>query len=125
MIGNRPPAVVIAVRDFRITVVAAFLDQVEFVAAFRTHLVFPQAALPIERDAQWVAVAQRPDLRRHAALVGERVVGRYAPVLVQANDFAEVGVHVLCRGELLALARGDPELPVRAERKTMPVMAFA
>src|SRR5690606_41356588 len=61
----------------------AALDQVELVAALRAHLDFPQPALRVEVDAQQVAVAQRPDLRGHAALVGEGIVGRHAAVVVE------------------------------------------
>src|SRR3546814_10127722 len=86
---------------------------------------YPQPPLSIESDAQQVAVAQRPDLRRHAALVGEGVVGRLAAVVVEAHQLAQVGLHVLRGIELLPLARRDPQLAVAAEQQAVAVVAAA
>src|SRR3546814_2633816 len=92
------------------SVVASGYEEVGFVAALRAQLHFPQPPLRIEIDAQQVAVAQRPDLRRHAALVGEGVVGRLAAVVVEAHQLAEVGLHVLRGIELLRSEEHTSEL---------------
>ena len=81
-------------------------------------------ALGVEREAEQVAMAQRPDLRGHAALREERIVGGHRAVVVEPHDLAEIGLHVLRRRELLAFARGDPQLAVGTERQAMaPVSA--
>ena len=83
-------AVVIAVADDRIAVVRAALHEIQLVAAPRPHLDVPEPALRVEREPERIAVAERPDLRRHAAAIRERVVGRHAAVVVEAHDLAEV-----------------------------------
>ena len=67
-------------------------------------------------------MAERPDLRGHAALVGEGIVVRHAAVVVEAHDLAEVGLHVLRGIELLPLAGADPQLAVVAEQQAMAVV---
>src|SRR5690606_31614946 len=67
----------------------------------------PQATLRIEGDAERVAVAQRPDLGRLAALAGEGVAGSRRTVVIQAHDLAQRGIHVLRRIHLVALTGGD------------------
>ena len=69
-------------------------------------------------------MAERPDLRRHAAAVRERVVARHRAVLVEPHDLAEVGIHVLRRIELLAIAGADPQMAA-AERDAVAVVAAA
>src|SRR3546814_8772860 len=55
-------------------------------------------------------MAERPDLRRHAALFGEGIVGGDAAVGVQADHLAQIFGHVLRRVELLPFARGDEQI---------------
>src|SRR5690606_9119257 len=55
----------------------------------------------------------------------ERIVGRHRTVVVQAQDLAEVGLHVLRRIELLPFAGTDPQLAVGAEQQAMAVVAAA
>ena len=69
-------------------------------------------------------MAERPNLRRHAAAIRERVVARHGAVLVQAQDLAEIGVHVLRRIELLPISRAEPEITA-TERDSMTVMTAA
>ncbi len=64
-------------------------------------------------------MTQGPDLRRHAALREEWIVGGHRAVVVEPHDLAEVGLHVLRRRELLAFAGTDPEFAVRT--KCQPV----
>src|SRR5690606_40689493 len=78
-----------------------------------------------EADAQRIAMAQRPDLRGHAALAGEGIVGRDAAVVVEADDLAQVGRHVLGRLELLPVTGRDPQLAGRVEGQAMAEVALA
>src|SRR3546814_4060643 len=55
-------------------------------------------------------MAERRDLRRHAALFGEGIVGGDAAVGVQADHLAQIFGHVLRRVELLPFARGDEQI---------------
>src|SRR5688572_21887248 len=70
-------------------------------------------------------MAQRPDLRGDAALRMERIVAGYAAVLVEAHDLAEIGLHVLRRRELLAIAGSDPQLAIRPEGETLAEVALS
>ena len=124
MVWDRPAIVVVAVGHDRVTVVFPAHHQVQLIAALGPHLVVPQPALRIERNAQRVAVAQRPHLRGHAPLVGERIVRGDAAVVVQAHDLAHVRLHVLRRVELLPVARADPEHAI-VEGNAVRVMALA
>src|SRR5690606_24221569 len=98
---------------------------VELVAARRPHLHVPQLALRVEGDAEHVAVAQRPDLRGHPALVGEGVARRRAAVVAQAQDLAHVRGHVLRGVELLPLARAEPQVALAIEQDAVAVVAAA
>src|SRR5687767_7264791 len=51
----------VAVRDDRVTVIRAALDEVELVAAGRTHLDIPVATLRVERKAARIPLAELPD----------------------------------------------------------------
>ena len=79
----------------------------------------------------WIAVAVRPDLGECALATDERVVGRHASVVVQAQHLAVVRGQILCRMALqilridLAIADGDEEVAVAVERQARPVVAFA
>src|SRR3546814_16971440 len=92
------------------SVIGASLYQVDLVAALWPHLLLPQLPCPIEGDAEQVAMAERPDLRRHAALFGEGIVGGDAAVGVQAAHLAQIFGHVLGRVGILQFARGDEQL---------------
>src|SRR3546814_5967416 len=94
MVGDVLAVIMVAVRHDRIAVIGAALDQVDLVAALWPHLLLPQLPCPIEGDAEQVAMAERPDLRRHAALFGEGLVGRDAAVGVQADHLAQIFSHV-------------------------------
>ena len=124
VVGNDLAVVVIAVADDRIAVVRAAPHLIQLIAAHRPHLDVPEPALRVEREAEQVAMAERPDLRRHAAAIRERVVARHAAVLVEPQHLAEVRIHVLRGIELLAVAGADPEIAA-AERDAVAVVAAA
>ena len=124
VIGNRLAVVVVAVGHDGIAVVLAAADEIELVAAHRTHLDGPESALPVERQTERIAVPERPDLCRDAPLGGEWIVPRHGTVRVETQDLAEVARHVLRRVELLAVAGADPEIPV-AKRDAMAEVALA
>src|SRR5690606_36546083 len=88
------------------------------------HLDVPEPPVAVERKAERIAVTERPDLRRDAAAIGEWIVIRYRAVVVEAHDLPEVRLHVLCRVELLALARADPQVTV-TERDPLAEMPVA
>ena len=115
----------VAVGDDRPAVVAAALDAVDLVAAHRAHLVRPQPAGGVERDAQQIAMPQRPDLRRNPAPPGKWIVGRHRAIGLEPDHLAQVLLQVLGRVELLAVARGDPQFPVGAEGDAMAVVPAA
>src|SRR5690606_37166876 len=77
VIRNRPAAVVDAFRHDRPTVIRAALDVIELVPALRGHLDVPEVTRRIEREPKRIAMSERPDLRRDAALIGARVVVRH------------------------------------------------
>src|SRR5919112_894045 len=64
MVWDRHPIVILAVRDARIAIVAAPHDQVELVAAFGSHLQFPQPAVGREGEAERIAVTEGPGFGR-------------------------------------------------------------
>lgn len=55
-------------------------------------------------------MAERPHLGSNLALVGKGIVLGHAAIVMQADDLAEIGDHVLRRRELLALAGTDVEI---------------
>src|SRR5690606_17636739 len=124
VVGDPAAVVVIAVRDQRIAVVRAAPDEVQLVAAARTHLNVPEPPFAVERETERIPVPQGPDLRGDAALLGERIVLGHGAVIVEAHDLAEVRPHVLCGIELLALAGADPQIAV-AERDPVTVVPVA
>ena len=104
VVWNRPAIVMFAVGNQRVAVVGAAPDEVQLVAASGPHLDQPELAVEVERQAQRVAVPQRPDLGIHAlvvdegvlaVVVDERVVLRHRTVIVKAHDLADVALHVL------------------------------
>ena len=115
----------VAVGNQGVAVVPATLDQVELVAPLGSHLDLPEAALRIEINAQGVAQAERPDLCGHPALVGEGIVGGHAAVVVEAQQLAHVGLHVLGGVELLPVAGADPQVAIGPEQQAVGVMALA
>src|SRR3546814_11599096 len=81
----------------------------------RTDTLFPYTTL-----------FRSPDLRRHAALFGEGIVGGDAAVGVQADHLAQIFGHVLRRVELLPFARGDEQiLAIWRKGEAMREMAAA
>ncbi len=115
----------IAVGNGRIAIIAAALDQIQLVAARRTHFHFPQAPVAIEGDAQRVAMAERPDLRAHPARRGEGIIVGNAASVGQPQYFAEIGVHILRGIELLPLTRADVEHAIGSEGEAVAEMAVA
>ena len=106
----------VAIGDHRVAVVGAPLHPVQFVAARGTHLDIPELTVQVERDAERIAVAERPNLSVHALVVDEGilvvivdkgVVFRNRAIVVKAQDLAYVGLHVLGWRELLAVAGRD------------------
>src|SRR3546814_1580959 len=80
----------------------------------RTDTLFPYTTL-----------FRSPDLRRHAALFGEGIVGGDAAVGVQADHLAQIFGHVLRRVELLPFARGDEQiLAIRSEEHTSELQSL-
>src|SRR5207302_6294082 len=88
--------VVAAVADDRPAVVVARLQHVQFVAAVRTVFLFPDlAGERIESKPKLHAMTDRENRRLVAALSDERIVGRHAAVIFQAQDLAGQIVGVL------------------------------
>jgi hypothetical protein len=115
----------VAVGHDRIAIVRAALDPVELVAVLGSHFVDPQLPGAVEGDSERVAVPRRPDLGGGAAAAGERVVARHGAVVVKSDDLAERAVHVLRRGEFLAVAVRDVHLAVGPEGDAVAEMAAA
>ena len=63
-----------------------------------THLALPQFAVGGEGQAERVAVADRPELRRDAALRRPRIARCRKPLVGKPEDFAEIAAHVLRGG---------------------------
>jgi hypothetical protein len=85
------------------------------VAARRAVLDFPQASLRVPIHAEDVAMAHRPDFRRHAVsgffgLVSHRIAGGRCAVEIEAHDLAQRGGGILRGLHLLPLAAGDVEV---------------
>src|SRR5690606_33803198 len=83
VVGDRRPAIVVAVRADRPAVIVARLDLVDLVAAARAVLEIPQVPVRVELQARYVAVAVAPDLARDAAAIGEGIAFGRAAVEVQ------------------------------------------
>ena len=115
--GDRPAVVMVSLGHERPAVVGARLDQVELVAAHRSHLDLPETPLSVPVDAQRIAVAQRPYLRLDAAFAGKRVAREGGAVVVQSDYLAEVAGHGLGRGHLVDLTGRDPQRAVGAEEQ--------
>src|SRR3546814_10992341 len=90
MVRDGLPVIMVAVGHNRIAVIQAFFDQVDFIAALGTHLMFPETAIGIERKTQYISVTQRPDLGRNAALVSARIIRRDRAVRV-GSEVSRVG----------------------------------
>src|SRR5260221_4465951 len=87
--------IVDAMRNHRPSVILAFLDDVQLVAAARAMLGFPQAPSRIEGQAFLAAQAIGPDFRKNTRLPQKRIVGRGRAVGRDVNDLTEIGVHAL------------------------------
>src|SRR3546814_17094433 len=59
MVRDGLTVIMVAVGHNRIAVIQAFFDQVDFIAALGTHLMFPETAIGIERKPQYISVPQR------------------------------------------------------------------
>src|SRR5258708_30153922 len=110
--GNRRAGIVDAVTCDGPAVIAALLDQVEFVAAARTVFGLPQIAVIVEGEPFLAALADGPDLRQAAVRAGEGIAGRGSAVLGDAEDLAQMGVQRLRHppgegGALVAVAAAD------------------
>jgi hypothetical protein len=126
VVGDLAAAVVAAVGRLGPAVVAALLDDVQLVAALRAHLARPERAVVGELQAERVAVAPAPDLRRRTALIRQRVAGRRFAVEREPDDRAERVRRVLGRRLLLAVAGADEEvLAVGVERDAVREVAVA
>src|SRR5688572_22278653 len=134
VIWNRVAIVVIAVRHDRVAIVASALDEVQLVAALGSHFDRPQPALEIEGDAERIAVTERPDLAVNAdvvdecitaGIVDEGIVPGCRSVILQAQDLAEIGLHILGWREFLAIAGCDPEIAGVVEQQPVAVVAVA
>src|SRR5690606_17977834 len=130
MIGDVPSVIMVSVRYDRIAVIGAALDQIDLVAALRAHFLLPKLSRSVEGDAEEIAVTERPDLRRHAAVrlrgVGEGIVGGNAAVWLQPNNLAEIFVHILGGVEFLPLSRRNEEiLAIGRKGEAMRKMAAA
>src|SRR3546814_5955018 len=90
MVRDGLPVIMVAVGHNRIAVIQAFFDQVDFIAALGTHLMFPETAIGIERKTQYISVTQPTDLGRNAALVCERIIRRDRAVWEQPNDLPQI-----------------------------------
>src|SRR5437773_409999 len=85
------PAVVTAVRDDRPAVVPARSDDVDFVAAHRAILRFPDlTGLRMDEQPDRVANTERIDFGKVSWFADERIVLRNAPVVVQTQHLPHV-----------------------------------
>jgi hypothetical protein len=127
-------AVLHAVADHRPSIVAAAHDHVELVAALGAVLRGPQLTrLRVEGEALQAAVSVAPDLGERAGATDERVIRRYAPVVVQADDLTLMKRKILS-GMLFARHREridgavrdrDEQIAVGVERQPRPVVRLA
>ena len=69
-------------------------------------------------EALRVAVAIAENLGLGAGLADERIVGRHAAVIVEADDFAGVVAQILGAVAVAALTGGDVEMAGRVESET-------
>ncbi len=126
-------AVVHAIADYRPAVVCAACNPVEFIAALRAVFGDPQgAARAIQGHALRVAVAVTPDLRQCLGVLHERVVGRYATIVVQTDDHAVMIRELLCgmRGQVacgryLAVAHADEQIALLVKGQAGTVVPAA
>src|SRR5690606_24346354 len=110
--------------DERIPVIRTAAHEVQLIASARPHPDVPQAPLGVEREPERDAMPERPDLRRNAPTLRERVVARHRAVVAEADDLAEIRLKVLRRIEFLTLAGADPEVAV-TEGHAMPEVAVS
>ena len=124
MVRDRRAVVVFAVGARRPAVIAAFLDEVQLVAACRTVLDLPQPAIGIEIHGENVAVAPTPDLVAGRSAIRERIACGGRSVEIEPHDGAERVRNVLRGVFLLPLSTGDEHVAlVRAEHDTVRIMA--
>ena len=125
MVGNLAPVIMVAIGNFRIAVILPPDDEVQLVAMARPHFLHPETPGIVKIDAERIAVAQRPDLRGNAALIGKRIIFGHAAIQIEAHDLAHIAGHVLGRGEQLPVAGSNEQVPVRRDRHPVSVMAVA
>ena len=102
----------------RPAVVGARLQDVDFVAAVRSHFVLPHlAGRRMHGEAERVAVAERVDLRLVSGASDERVVRRHGAIVIEAQHLARVAVRILRAAAVAAARRRHIELAVAAPRE--------
>ncbi len=108
-------------RDHRPAVILTLLDEVEFVAAARTMLVFPQAArCRIKCQALLAAVTDGPDFRQRAGRIEEGIAGCGLAIGRNVDDLAQICIQLLrhvpgrCSGTV-AVADRDKQIAVRRD----------
>src|SRR5262249_8745061 len=100
------------------------LDLVDLVAASRPELALPELARRrMNREAERVAMADRPDIRLVAVLADERVVLGHRAVVAHAHDLAQVRRRVLRPLAPVAVADRDEEKAVLVEHDSRAVAA--
>jgi hypothetical protein len=104
-------------------VVAAGLDEIEFVAADGAVLGGPEfPGDGVITQALHVAMAVTPDRAEGIGSVDERVVGRDAAIGGDAEDFTERAGEVLGLGRVSAIADGEKEMAGGIEEKAATVV---
>ena len=112
-VADRTTIVFASERDGRPPVVQAALDDVDLIATEWAVLGLPElTGRRIEREAVRVAMPVAPDLGTCTGTTDERIVVRYASVVAEPNDFAEVGPQLLCEHADLAFAECDEQVSV-------------
>ena len=113
------PRVIDAIRDRRPAVVGAGAHPVHFITAPGTVLVHPYLArVRLQRESLHVPMAVRIDLRQRTGPAHEGIVRGNRSVIVEAHDFAEVGIEPLGLIAMIeSIADRRVELAVRPEQQ--------
>ena len=101
LVNRQPGLVVDAKPNHGPPVVPAGLKAIQFIAALRAVFVHPDVAgVGMDGEPLHVPMSPAPDLRPGAGAVDERIVGRYAAVVVQPDGLAMVIRQILRRVRL-------------------------
>src|SRR5262249_22166621 len=105
-------------------VILALLDLVDLVTAARPELGLPElAGGRMDREAERVAMADRPEVGLVTFLADERIVLGHRAVVLHSHDLAHVGRWVLCLLAPVAVADRDEQIAVLVEQEARAVAA--